>query len=116
MVISTSLFYTYVFVLFLAIDAFKSDQVSETILRRLLKQDIIHHIKIRNKEKNDDGMVIYEEGKPVGIRMENKCFLEVIVRHFVKFCNSNFNSQYYRLCSYFTSYFYLFITINCIEK
>lgn len=55
------------FILFLAIDAFKTDQVSETILRRLLKQDIIHHIKMRNKEKNNGEMVIYEEGKPVRI-------------------------------------------------
>lgn len=48
-----------------AVDAFKSDQVSETILRRLLNQDIVRHIKCKNKDKNDPSMFIYAQGKPV---------------------------------------------------
>ncbi|XP_012250855.2 unextended protein isoform X2 [Athalia rosae] len=49
------------------IDPFKPDTISETILRRLLKQDIIYHIKMKNKEKarNDPTTVIYQQGKPV---------------------------------------------------
>lgn len=48
----------------LAIDAFKADCVSETILRRLLAQDIVHHIKIKAKEKTNQTLLIYEQGKP----------------------------------------------------
>ncbi|XP_046417972.1 unextended protein isoform X4 [Neodiprion fabricii] len=49
------------------VDPFKPDTISETILRRLLKQDIIYHIKIKNREKarNDPATVIYQQGKPV---------------------------------------------------
>ncbi|XP_023288042.1 metal transporter CNNM4 isoform X2 [Orussus abietinus] len=49
------------------IEAFKPDSISETILRRLLKQDIIYHIKIKSREKarNDPGTIIYQQGKPV---------------------------------------------------
>lgn len=39
--------------------------MSETILRRLLNQDIIHNIKCKGKDKNDPSMVIYQQGKPV---------------------------------------------------
>ncbi|XP_054013129.1 unextended protein [Hylaeus anthracinus] len=49
------------------VDAFKSDTISETILRRLLKQDIIYHIKVKSREKarNDPAAVIYQQGKAV---------------------------------------------------
>lgn len=48
-----------------SVDAFKRDNVSETILRRLLNQDIIHHVRCKGKEKDDASMVIYQQGKPV---------------------------------------------------
>ncbi|XP_066595626.1 unextended protein isoform X2 [Prorops nasuta] len=50
-----------------AVDAFKSDTISETILRRLLKQDIIYHIKVKSREKarNDPVALIYQQGKAV---------------------------------------------------
>lgn len=44
------------------IDAFKD--LSETILRRLLSQDIFHHIKLKSKEKSPQSIMIYEQGKP----------------------------------------------------
>lgn len=49
------------------VEAFKSDVVSETILMRLLKQDVIFHIKMKDKErfKSDPACVIYQQGKPV---------------------------------------------------
>ncbi|XP_048268620.1 unextended protein isoform X2 [Bombus terrestris] len=49
------------------VDAFKPDTISETILRRLLKQDIIYHIKVKSREKarNDPVAVIYQQGKAV---------------------------------------------------
>ncbi|XP_017886454.1 metal transporter CNNM4 [Ceratina calcarata] len=49
------------------VDAFKPDTISEPILRRLLKQDIIYHIKVKSREKarNDPGAVIYQQGKAV---------------------------------------------------
>ncbi|XP_034193575.1 metal transporter uex isoform X2 [Osmia lignaria lignaria] len=49
------------------VDAFKPDTISETILRRLLKQDIIYHIKVKSREKarNDPSAVIYQQGKAV---------------------------------------------------
>nr|XP_012146877.1 PREDICTED: metal transporter CNNM4 isoform X2 [Megachile rotundata] len=49
------------------VDAFKPDTISETILRRLLKQDIIYHIKVKSREKarNDPTAVIYQQGKAV---------------------------------------------------
>lgn len=40
-------------------DAFKPEIISETILRRLLKQDIIYHIKIKNKERAET--IIYTQ-------------------------------------------------------
>ncbi|KAK7868301.1 hypothetical protein R5R35_013888 [Gryllus longicercus] len=50
-----------------AVNAFKPDNISETILRRLLKQDVIYHIKVKNKEKarNDPQCIIYSQGKAV---------------------------------------------------
>lgn len=50
--------------LFPAIDAFKADCISETILRRLLTQDVVHHIKIKAKEKTNQALLIYEQAKP----------------------------------------------------
>lgn len=47
---------------FSAIDAFKD--LSETILRRLLNQDVMHHVKIKAKETNPQSLLIYEQGKP----------------------------------------------------
>lgn len=48
-------------------DTFKSDVISETILRRLLKQDIIYHIKVKSREKakTDLAAIIYQQGKAV---------------------------------------------------
>ncbi|XP_059616319.1 unextended protein isoform X2 [Phlebotomus argentipes] len=48
-----------------SVDAFKADLVSETILRRLLNQDIINHIKCKGKERTDPSISIYQQGKPV---------------------------------------------------
>ncbi|XP_026333651.1 metal transporter CNNM3-like isoform X2 [Hyposmocoma kahamanoa] len=40
--------------------------ISETVLRRLLKQDVIQHIKLRGDEdKNDPKRYVFSEGKPV---------------------------------------------------
>lgn len=49
------------------VEAFKSESISEPILRRLLKQDIIYHIKVKSREKarNDPTSVIYQQGKAV---------------------------------------------------
>lgn len=52
------------FLCFPAVDAFKPDSISETILRRLLNQDVIHHIKCKNKEKGSPSLLIYQQGKP----------------------------------------------------
>lgn len=48
-----------------SVDAFKPDVISEIILRRLLNQDIVHHIKIKGKEKSDPSILIFQQGKPV---------------------------------------------------
>ncbi|XP_013139294.1 PREDICTED: metal transporter CNNM4-like [Papilio polytes] len=49
-----------------SVDAFRADMISETVLRRLLKQDVIHHIKLRGDEdKNDLKRYVFQEGKPV---------------------------------------------------
>ncbi|XP_044740293.1 unextended protein isoform X2 [Chrysoperla carnea] len=45
-----------------SIDLFRPDNISETILRRMLKQDIIVHIK--KKDKHDPLTIIYQQGKP----------------------------------------------------
>lgn len=47
-----------------AIDAFKPNNVSETILRRLLNQDVVHHIQLKDKNKNNLSRIIYQQGKP----------------------------------------------------
>lgn len=33
-------------------------------MRRLLNQDVIHHIKIKAKEKTNQELLIYEQNKP----------------------------------------------------
>ncbi|XP_068625897.1 unextended protein-like [Battus philenor] len=49
-----------------SVDAFRPDMISETVLRRLLKQDVIQHIKLRGDEdKNDPKRYVFQEGKPV---------------------------------------------------
>lgn len=48
-----------------SVDAFKKEIVSETILRRLLNQDIIHAIKCKGKSKDDPRLFIYQQSKPV---------------------------------------------------
>lgn len=50
-----------------AVESFKPDVISETILRRLLKQDIIYHIKVKSREKakSDPAAIIYQQGKAV---------------------------------------------------
>lgn len=55
----------YTFLLdFLGVDAFSKTVISETILRRLLKQDIVYHIKKNKDWRNDPACVIYQRGKP----------------------------------------------------
>lgn len=51
--------------LFVAIDAFKKEVISEPILRRLLNQDIVHSIKCKGKEKDDPSLFIFTQNKPV---------------------------------------------------
>ncbi|XP_022819240.1 metal transporter CNNM4-like [Spodoptera litura] len=48
-----------------SVDAFRPDTVSETVLRRLLKQDVIQHIKIKGKTKKDPSTYVFQQGKPV---------------------------------------------------
>ncbi|CAH1642136.1 unnamed protein product [Spodoptera littoralis] len=49
-----------------SVDPFKVDHISETVLRRLLKQDVIQHIKLRGDEdRNDPKRYVFSEGKPV---------------------------------------------------
>ncbi|CAB3262331.1 unnamed protein product [Arctia plantaginis] len=48
-----------------SVDAFKPDTVSETVLRRLLKQDVIQHIKLKGKTKKDPSTYVFQQGKPV---------------------------------------------------
>ncbi|KAJ1521072.1 hypothetical protein ONE63_002778 [Megalurothrips usitatus] len=49
-----------------SVEAFKPHNISETILRRLLKHDVIFHIKVKNKEKarQDPATIIYQQSKP----------------------------------------------------
>lgn len=48
---------------FLGVDAFKPDNISETVLLRLLKHDIMFHIKMKDKEKlkDDPSFIIYQQ-------------------------------------------------------
>lgn len=47
------------------VEQFKPNVISETILKRLLKQDIVCHIKKSKDWKTDTTNVIYQQGKPV---------------------------------------------------
>ncbi|XP_073996529.1 unextended protein-like [Rhodnius prolixus] len=49
-----------------SVDAFKPENISESVLRRLLKQDVFCHIKMKDKTKKMEPFtIIYEQGKPV---------------------------------------------------
>ncbi|CAH2062154.1 unnamed protein product, partial [Iphiclides podalirius] len=49
-----------------SVDPFRQDMISETVLRRLLKQDVMQHIKLRGDEdRNDPKRYVFQEGKPV---------------------------------------------------
>ncbi|XP_050734482.1 unextended protein-like isoform X2 [Eriocheir sinensis] len=50
-----------------SVEPFKEGQLSELIVKKLLNQDVIHTIKLRNKEnpKADSQSYIYTQGKPV---------------------------------------------------
>ncbi|CAG9574947.1 unnamed protein product [Danaus chrysippus] len=49
-----------------SVDPFRADMISENVLRRLLKQDVIQHVKLRGDEdKNDPKRYVFQEGKPV---------------------------------------------------
>lgn len=48
-----------------ALEPFKRDNISETILRRLLNQDIFRHAKSKSKDKNDPTNYIFNQGKAV---------------------------------------------------
>ena len=45
------------------VDAFKPENISEMVLLRLLKQDVIFHIKLKDKDimKDDPACVIYQQ-------------------------------------------------------
>ncbi|XP_043468398.1 unextended protein isoform X1 [Leptopilina heterotoma] len=47
------------------IESFKSDIISENILRRLLKHDVIYYIKVKSREKarHDPVTIIYQQNK-----------------------------------------------------
>ncbi|XP_041988868.1 unextended protein-like [Aricia agestis] len=48
-----------------SVDAFKPDSVSETVLRRLLKQDVIQFIKLKGKTKREPSTYVYQQGKAI---------------------------------------------------
>ncbi|KAJ8985325.1 hypothetical protein NQ317_008355 [Molorchus minor] len=48
-----------------SVEPFQPNVISETILRRLLKQDIVVHIKKNKEWRSDPANVIYQQGKPV---------------------------------------------------
>lgn len=54
-----------IFIYFLAVDAFRKEVISESILRRLLNQDIVHNVKCKGKDKNDPSLYIFQQGKAV---------------------------------------------------
>ncbi|XP_050359375.1 unextended protein-like isoform X2 [Nymphalis io] len=47
-----------------SIEYFRPDLVSETVLRRLLRQDVIQYIKMKGKTKKELSTYIYQQGKP----------------------------------------------------
>ncbi|CAG9857857.1 unnamed protein product [Phyllotreta striolata] len=48
-----------------SVESFNPNVISETILRRLLKQDIVIHIKKNKDWRTDPSNVIFDQGKPV---------------------------------------------------
>ncbi|KAG7298440.1 hypothetical protein JYU34_018066 [Plutella xylostella] len=49
-----------------SVEPFRPELISETVLRRLLKQDVIQQIKIKGDEdKKDPKIYVFQEGKPV---------------------------------------------------
>ncbi|XP_033215511.1 metal transporter CNNM4 isoform X2 [Belonocnema kinseyi] len=48
------------------VEPFKPDTISEGILRRLLKHDVVYHIKVKSREKarQDASTLIYQQNKP----------------------------------------------------
>lgn len=48
-----------------SVEPFQHNVISETILRRLLKQDIFYHIKKNKEWKKDPACIIYQQGKSV---------------------------------------------------
>lgn len=54
----------FVFIYFLAVEAFKSNQISKIILRHLLNQNVFRQLRIKGKEKFDKSLYLYEQGKP----------------------------------------------------
>lgn len=46
-------------------EPFHPHVISETILRRLLKQDIVFHIKKNKEWRTDPANIIYQQGKAV---------------------------------------------------
>ncbi|XP_063371461.1 unextended protein-like isoform X2 [Cydia amplana] len=49
-----------------SVDPFRPEMISETVLRRLLKQDVVKHIKLRGDEdRNDPKAYVFQEGRPV---------------------------------------------------
>ncbi|XP_063543882.1 unextended protein-like [Cydia strobilella] len=49
-----------------SVDPFRPVMISETVLRRLLKQDVVKHIKLRGDEdRTDPKAYVFQEGRPV---------------------------------------------------
>ncbi|XP_048485877.1 unextended protein [Plutella xylostella] len=48
-----------------SVDAFRPELVSETVLRRLLQQDVVRQVKVKAKSKSDAAMLVYQQGKAV---------------------------------------------------
>lgn len=63
---------------FEGVDAFRSEMISETVLRRLLKQDVIQHIKLKGDEdKNDPKRYVFQEGKSVSNNFQSFFFFRL---------------------------------------
>ncbi|VEN40042.1 unnamed protein product [Callosobruchus maculatus] len=48
-----------------SVEPFHPNVISETILRRLLKQDIVYHIRKNKEWRNDPACIIYDQGRAV---------------------------------------------------
>nr|CAI5830517.1 unnamed protein product [Callosobruchus analis] len=48
-----------------SVEPFHPNVISETILRRLLKQDIVYHIRKNKEWRTDPGCIIYDQGRAV---------------------------------------------------